>query len=120
MKTINEIRNIIAGTTYRSAWNKGVAAYALELIADLDGTYEFCGSPADLKLLLNGADDWQQYSEGGCTLFRNYDIVKRLCSATEIRISRNGQLAPNGRENWIGVQSRALWQAASLLTKISQ
>lgn len=30
------------------------------------------------KILLNGAEDWQEYSEGGCSLIMNEDIAKRL------------------------------------------
>lgn len=30
------------------------------------------------KILLNGAKDWQEYSEGGCSLTYNEDIAKRL------------------------------------------
>ena len=101
----------------RSAWDKGVRLYALELIENVETMADLIGEgPANIRELdrwmLNGADGWQQYSEGGCTLVYNHDIAERLCTASELKKTRNGMRDPNPRETWIDCQARALWQAA--------
>ena len=62
--------------------------------------------------LLNGAKDWQQYSEGGCSLVYDEDICRRLCSPSMQKKKDYGCLMPNSRETWIDVQARALSFAA--------
>lgn len=64
------------------------------------------------KALLNGADDWNAYSWGGCALCYDGDIAERLCSPSELKKTRNGERRPNSREEWLDVQARALYQAA--------
>ena len=104
----------------RSAWDKGVTVYALELVEQLaeaaEGGYI---NTADLtswsmlrKAMLNGAIDWSDYSWGGCSLIYNGDIAERLCCPSELKRTRNGERRPNSREEWLDVQSRALIQAA--------
>lgn len=106
--------DIINGFPARSAWSKGVIAYALEL---LDNLAEL--APDDLadpetvrRVLLNGASDWEQYSYGGCALIYDSDIAERLCTSSKLKHCRGGELNPNSRENWLDVQARALLQAA--------
>ena len=108
MKTITQLREAIKNSPARSAWSRGVKEYALELIEELPDDQEFYGSPADRKTLLNGADDWQQYSEGGCSLIYDVDIAERLCNP------------PNARESWLDVQARALYQAAALILRLAK
>lgn len=62
--------------------------------------------------LLNGADNWNQYSRGGCYLVYDADIAELLCTPSELKRTRNGERRPNGREEWLDVQARALHQAA--------
>ena len=64
--------------------------------------------------MLNGAASWAQYSDGGCALIYNGDIARRLCTASELKRTRDGQRNPNANETWIDVQARALSQAARL------
>lgn len=124
MKTLKEIRNAIENENMKSAWSKGVKEYALEIIEDAinyEGeNYEFYGNPADKKMLLNGADNWIQYSEGGCSLIYNEDIAKRLCTPSELKRSKNGFRNPNKNENWIECQARALIQAYRLIMNKSK
>ena len=120
MKTIQQLREAIEATPARSAWSKGVKLYALELIEELPDDQEFYGSPADWKTLLNGADNWQQYSEGGCALIYNGDIAERLCSPSEYKRTKEGQNPPNARETWLDVQARALYQAAVLIFSLAE
>lgn len=109
----------------RSAWDKGVTVYALELVEQLteaaEGGYI---DPADLmaprmlrKALLNGADDWSAYSWGGSSLIYNGDIAARLCCPSELKRTRNGERRPNSREEWLDTQARALFQAANRVYK---
>lgn len=100
----------------RSAWAKGVKLYALELIDEMiERTAWDDDLPTNAGQLkrwaLNGAADWQQYSEGGCALIYNRQIAERLCTATELKLTDNGRKNPNARENWIDCQARALYQA---------
>ena len=101
----------------RSAWNRGVHAYASELIESLDAAADLSNETLLRKALLNGAGDWQQYSEGGCALVYNADIAERLCSPSELKRCKGGERNPNSRENWIECQARALAQAASLVRR---
>lgn len=117
----------IEQTKTRSAWERGVKAYAEELVEELreavEGGYV---DESDLsnrrlleKALLNGASDWRQYSEGGCALCYDGQIAKRLCAPWELRKTDNGRKDPNPRESWIDVQSRALFQAAQMILRVA-
>lgn len=111
MKTITEITAIIEATNPRSAWSKGVKAYALELLEELPHNVEY-GTIESLEAdMLNGARDWKKYSWGGCSLVYDEDIAKRLCTPSELKKTRNGALRPNSREEWLDTQARALRQA---------
>ena len=115
------IYDSIENDKQRSAWDRGVTLYALELVEQLDeavsrGYFEAenIAAPALLeKALLNGASDWSQYSWGGCALIYNGDIAKRLCSPSEYKKSREGERRPNNREEWLDTQARALYQACN-------
>ena len=95
----------------RSAWSRGVHAYAVELVEDIDDSADLSNEVMLQKELLNGAQSWAQYSEGGCALVYDADIAERLCSPSELKRTRNGERSPNGRETWLEAQARALWQA---------
>ena len=123
MFDINKIRETVENKPVRSAWNRGVKSYAVDLLDELaeniQGGYI---DPADLespalmeKALLNGAADWDQYSWGGCALCYDGDIAKALCTPSEYKRTRGGELRPNSRETWLDVQARALYQAARWL-----
>lgn len=122
---VESIRKEVNARTTRSAWSKGVTAYALELVDSLEeainGGYF---DPADLeapklveKALLNGADSWEQYSWGGCSLIYNYDIARRLCCPSELKKTREGERKPNATEEWLDTQARALFQACNRVKK---
>ena len=101
----------------RSAWSRAVHAYASELVEGLESSADLSNETLLRKALLNGADDWQQYSEGGCALVYDADIAERVCSKSELKRVRGGERQPNSRENWIECQARALGQAASLVRR---
>ena len=101
----------------RSAWARGVQAYAVELVEGLDDGADLSNEALLAKALLNGAQSWAEYSEGGCALFYNADIAERLCSPSELKRCKGGERQPNARETWIDVQARALWQAHKVIER---
>ena len=121
MNILESVKAVVENRADRSAWDKGVKAYALELLESLeegiDGGYidiTDIESPRLLeKALLNGADSWEQYSWGGSSLIYNSDIAERLCCPSELKRTRNGERRPNSREEWLDTQARALYQACS-------
>lgn len=107
----------------RSAWDKGVTVYALELVESLEerATYEGRNPEPGKECrewMLNGAKDWSQYSWGGCSLIYDEDIAKRLCTPSELKKTRNGERRPNSREEWLDTQARALYQASNRVAKL--
>lgn len=121
MGNIEKLYQSIESEKQRSAWNKGVTQYALEMVEQLSeqingGYFEELDLTESKKVraaLLNGAADWSQYSWGGCSLIYNGDIAERLCCPSELKKTRNGERRPNSREEWLDVQARALYQAAN-------
>lgn len=107
------------GMKCRSAWERGVKVYALELLEELDdsvlggyvGWEDLKSEKLIHKALLNGAADWHEYSWGGCSLIYDRDIAERLCTKTELKRTHDGELRPNKREEWLDTQARALYQA---------
>lgn len=118
--TTKEIRNYLTEQKDRSAWKKGVTIYALEILDDLEEQIDdgylteeiFKSSKLLDKAMLNGAQNWYQYSWGGCSLIYDRDIAERLCTPSELKRTNNGEKRPNSGEEWLDVQTRALYQAA--------
>lgn len=122
MTTIDTIRTTITNRKTRSAWDKGVNLYALEL---LDNLRDLNGKEVETRkeletALLNGARDWREYSWGGCAMIYNGDIAERLCSPSELKRCRGGDWRPNRREEWLDVQARALFQACRLICRAAE
>lgn len=130
MKTtiaLQKAAELIEARKDRSAWDKGVTAYALELLEDLAELAECGDLPADAaemlkpralrEKMLNGAANWKEYSWGGSALIYDGDIAKRLCCPSELKRTRNGERRPNSRERWLDVQARALFQAFMLAAR---
>lgn len=107
----------------RSAWNKAVTLYALDLLEDVqEGADNMERLPFDGAELerwaLNGASCWEQYSNGGCSLCYNADIATRVCTSSELKRTDGGMNNPNSRETWLDVQARALYQACNRIRTI--
>ena len=120
MATIDTIRATITTRKTRSAWDKGVTLYALELLDNLRDLPAAGNRQEIKKALLNGAGDWSEYSYGGCALIYDGDIAARLCSPSEFRRTRGGEWRPNRRESWLDVQARALYQAFRLICRAAE
>ena len=106
---IDEMKDYISANTGRGGkWSEGVKKYAFELldrinesISDGDFDERDIDNPTKLhNLLLNGAESWEQYSKGGCSLILDEDIRTRL----------HGDTVPKGTD-FIVEQGRALYQA---------
>lgn len=117
--TIEAAAAVIRAEPVRTAWLRGVKAYALELLENLAEltAAQLADFTAVRIALLNGAQDWKQYSYGGCSLICDGDIARRCCTPSEYKRSNEGERNPNSRENWLDVQARALSQAARLVCK---
>jgi hypothetical protein len=102
----------------RSAYARGVTMYARELLDELDenGRLESGLKHQELaRLMLNGADSWTHYSYSACSLVFDGDIAERLCTPSELKRKRDGELQPGGGETWLDVQARALARAAGII-----
>ena len=97
----------------RGVWAAARKTYALELLESLEGKY----TPENL---LNGARTWREYSYGGNSLIYDADIAERLCSPSELKRKRGGELQPNTAETWLDCQARCLSQAARLIANASR
>ena len=120
MRTLDLLQKV-ENVKVRSAWNNGVKTYAVELLDDAASNrecYEFVSLQELKEAILNGANDWMQYSEGGCALVYNQDIAERLCTPSELKRTKNGLNNPNSLENWIQCQARALFQAWELIKRV--
>jgi hypothetical protein len=98
----------------RSAWRRGVQSYALEMVESAETELNRDNAEA---VLLNGARDWREYSYGGCADIYDADIAERLCTPSELKKKKGGDLQPNSRESWLDVQARALFQALNLIRR---
>ena len=120
MSTVNkqQLLEAVAAVKHgRSAWARGVHAYAVELVESLDDSADLSNEVMLQKALLNGAQSWAQYSEGGAALCYDADIAERLCPPSGLKRNKWGMRAPNNRETWIDVQARALWQAHKVIER---
>lgn len=112
---ITAAREYLESAKNRSAWSRGVNAYAVDLLDTLTEYPAIVenGTRSDVETaLLNGAKNWSEYSWGGCALIYDEDIAVQLCTPSELKKTRNGERRPNSCEEWLDVQARALRQAA--------
>jgi hypothetical protein len=115
MKTLADIQKQLENQTARSAWGRGVLNFAVDLVGDAienNGAEFTPSSRAELEgLLLNGAENWKQYSRGGGALVSDVSIAEALCTPSELKKTKNGQRRPNKNEERLDTQARALFQA---------
>ena len=116
---IQNIRKALEERTDRSAWDKAVTIYALELMEEFSENYTDDEEITKEKLL-NGASDWNQYSWGGSSLIYNCDIAEGVCTPSELRKRNGGEWKPNRNEEWLDVQARALFQACNRIMRIKK
>ena len=116
-----KVRDLIESSKARSAWRKGVKAYALDLCENIENATEVVPGKVE-ETLLNGASSWGQYSFGGCAYVCGWEIAEALCSPSELKrcTLKDGSLRDkaNARETWLEVQARALYQACRMIKNI--
>lgn len=117
MNKIDLLKKLNAVKT-RSAWDKGVLGYALEIVdthgeGDIQSVDDVLNYRRDKHESLYSVAKWQ--SEGGCFEIYNEDIAERLCTPSELKrcTHKDGRLRDmaNARESWLDVQTRAVFQA---------
>lgn len=91
--------------------------YAFELLDSLDEIAdndedETCG--VNLRTALNGASNWSQYSEGGCSLCYNYDIRKRLRTDPENPYANDGTTLLQ----WQAIKLSQAWNRIECCSKL--
>ena len=121
MTTTNNAIEYIDSEKARSAWMRGVKAYAREMAESIGESVDDWDAITldELQAIaLNGARDWSEASWGGCALIYNGDIASRLCTHSELKRTDYGRLSPNSSEDWLDVQARALAQAFTLVKKV--
>lgn len=120
-RRIADIKKDIAAHSARSAWDRGVKGYAVEMFDDYVDRLHIAddsvriGKVAETDLL-NGAQNWEQYSYGGCAEVYDGDICERLCTESQKKKTRDGERPLMG-EDWLTVQARALRQAARIVIR---
>lgn len=124
MKTdVSFIRESIESVRARSAWDRGVKMFALDILDKYNEACYFYEQEGEecpdfcLSSVLNGADSWGTYCYGGMALIYNGDIARALCTPSELRRTNFGEKDPNSRENWMDVQVRAYHQAWDLIRR---
>lgn len=121
--TLDKVAAELEAHKDRSAWGMGVNAYALELVEELRERAAYEGRNPEpgkecREWMLNGAQDWNQYSWGGSSLIYDDDIAERLCTSSELKKTRHGKRRPNSREEWLDTQARALYQACNRVARV--
>ena len=121
--TLDKVAAELEAQKDRSAWGRGVNAYALELVEELRERAAYEGRNPEpgkecREWMLNGAQDWNQYSWGGSSLIYDGDIAERLCTPSELKKTRHGERRPNSQEEWLDTQARALTQACNRVARV--
>jgi hypothetical protein len=109
-KMKHKIIKTLEANRANSAWSRGVKSFAIDLVNDCEGELTE-------ENMLNGAENWNQYSTGGCALVYDCDIANALCTPSELKRKDHGRLPPNSYETWIDVQTRALYQSCILIKR---
>lgn len=117
---LEEVRKTLMNRKHKSAFDRGITQYALELLDNFEEAVKrshIDETSINRDILLNGAHDWTEYSYGGCSFIFDSDIAERLCTPSELKKKKGGELQPNSYELWLDVQARALNQACERLLK---
>lgn len=120
---IEEISKAIDARKERSAWNKGVQAYALEMLERFEEWRRWNEANGEIVpeldevTALNGAKDWSAWAYGGCGLCYDAYIAERLCTPSELKKLHGGARVPAGADTWCDVEARAARQAWRMIAE---
>lgn len=118
LEKLERVKKKLLERKTRSTYDRGVMVYALELLNSLMESIRN-GYKQDLsidnleKYLMGGADSWDQFSEGGCSLIYNGDIVERLFPPSIVRKTNYGFSGYYKGVAYLDIQAIALCRAAS-------
>lgn len=112
---LSTLRGLVSSSSARSAWSRGVRAYALDLLDNIEEMSNYGEYLAISEgVALNGAGCWSNYAAGGCGLVYTSAILERLCTASELRrLNRSGRSDIDAIE----IEGRALLQAWRLIAE---
>lgn len=122
-KNIQAVSNEVMSNKTRSAWSKGVKAYALDILANFEEWQKFNESEGlecpelDERTALNGASNWSSWAYGGCGLVYDAYIAERLCTPLELRKLDGGAKVPAGAATWCDIEARAARQAWQMIAE---
>lgn len=120
---IQAVANEVNNAKTRSAWSRGVKAYALEMLERFE---EWCKwneengesvPELDEVTALNGANDWSAWAYGGCGLVYDCAIAERLCTPSELKKLDGGARVAAGAATWCDIEARAAWQAWRMIAE---
>lgn len=120
---IQAVANEVKNTKTRSAWSRGVKAYALEMLERFEEWRRWNEENGesvpelDERTALNGARDWSAWAYGGCGLVYDAYIAERLCTPSELRKLQGGTRVPAGAATWLDVEARATFQAWRMIAE---
>ena len=103
----------------RSKWKKAVLQDAQRLLENVIEGYMEDGEEVEIneKLLLNGAENWKQYSWYGSALIYNGEIAEHYSTPSELKFwgfTKDGGVKRDTNtagEHLLDIQARALYQA---------
>lgn len=122
-KNIQTVVNEVNNTKTRSAWSRGVKAYALDILASFEESRQWCEANGESVpelnevTALNGAHDWSAWAYGGCGLVYDAYIAERLCTPSELRKLDGGARVPAGADTWCDIEARAASQAWRMIAE---
>ena len=122
-KNIQAVINEVEKAKTRSEWNKGVKAYALDILANFEEWSRWNEENGesvpelDEVTALNGASDWSAWAYGGCGLCYDAYIAERLCTPSELKKLDGGSRVPAGAATWCDIEARAARQAWRMIAE---
>lgn len=122
-KNILAVTNEVNNTKTRSAWSRGVKAYALEMLERFEEWREWNEANGESmpelneRTALNGANNWVMWAYGGCGLVYDAYIAERLCTPSELKKLHGGARVPAGAATWCDVEARAARQAWRMIAE---
>ena len=126
VQNIQAVANEVMNNKTRSAWSKGVQAYALDILANFEEWRKWNEENGesvpelDERTALNGASDWSAWASGGCGLVYDCAIAERLCTPSEIlrlQYKTGAMKQPAPCTNWLDIEARAARQAWQMIAE---
>lgn len=127
--TYQDIMIQLNGYSPKSFWDDGIWSYANAILESVDNDkfYESIpGTREELeKVLLDGFNTWEEYSDNGMSLTIDDDIMDRLCGTTSLiyreddvkRANKAHIIMTTTKVDWMSIQVKALYQAFDMIAR---